>query len=278
MANLKVNPSNSTSSFLGKPNISFSRQLDLFCVLNEAIRTKSDMVIFPEISVPFSWLGNITEFVRKSNVALVCGLEHISSSDGKVFNYVATILPFKHGKYRNAFIDLRLKRDYSHEEEKLIKGHKGFSVPDLEERRRHRLRVYDWNGISFSVFNCFEFSDIGKRAPLKGNVDFVVVVEYNRDTPYFSNISESAARDIHSYVIQVNDSTWGDSRIVRPSKSEIKDLVRIKGGEHVHIVTGEINIKELREFQMKEYSLQEGSQSFKPTPPGFSISKERRPW
>lgn len=278
MANMKVDADNSERSFLGDPNLSFDRYLDLCHMLNEAAKTKCDLVVFPEISIPFSWLGNITDYVRRNNIALICGVEHVTDLNGVVYNYVVTILPFKHKVYRNAFIDLRLKRDYSHSEEKLINGHVGFSVPSSTDRDKHKLRVYDWNGIMFSVFNCFEFADIAKRATLKGNVDFVVAVEHNKDTNYFSNILESSSRDIHAYVIQVNDSSWGDSRISQPSATVTKDLVRIKGGEHVHIVTGEIDILGLREFQMKNFSLQEDSKEFKPTPPGFKIHDNRKPW
>ncbi|MBD1398803.1 hypothetical protein H9Q13_16645 [Pontibacter sp. JH31] len=278
MANMKVDAKNSIRSFLGTPNLSFDRYLDLCHMLNEAARTKCDIVVFPEISIPFAWLGNITDYVRRNNIALICGVEHVADLDGVVYNYVVTILPFKHKVYRNAFVDLRLKRDYSHSEEKLINGHVGFSVPPSIDRNKHKLRVYDWNGLMFSVFNCFEFADITKRATLKGNVDFVIAVEHNRDTNYFSNILESSSRDIHAYVIQVNDSSWGDSRISQPSATATKDLVRIKGGEHVQIVTGEIDIEGLREFQMKNFSLQEDSKTFKSTPPGFKVHDNRKLW
>src|SRR5690606_34182137 len=125
--------------------------------------------------------------------------------------------------------------------------------------RAEKLRLFKWNNILFSVFNCFELADISKRAKLRGKVDFVVTVEYNRDTNYFSNITDSIARDIHAYIIQVNTSEYGDSRITQPSNTYSKDILKIKGGENVSLITSRIDIKELRDFQQLNYTLQEGN-------------------
>ena len=110
----------------------------------------------------------------------------------------------------------------------------------------------------------------------KGYVDFVVAIEHNRDTNYFSNITESVARDIHSYVIQVNSSHFGDSRITQPAKSFKKDIVRIKGSINTTILTGVIDVVELRKFQNKNFNLQKDHDYLKPTPPQFELSKDRK--
>lgn len=69
--------------------------------------------------------------------------------------------------------------------------------------------------------------------------------------------------------MQVNSSDYGDSRITKPAKTEEKDIVRTKGGKNNTILVDEINIKKIREFQIKEYSLQTCDKNFKATPPGF---------
>lgn len=96
----------------------------------------------------------------------------------------------------------------------------------------------------------------------------MIAVEWNKDINYYSNILESLSRDMHCYCIQVNTSDYGDSRITRPSKTEEKDIIRTKGGVNSTILVGEIDIAELREFQLKEYALQKKGR-FKVTPPGF---------
>lgn len=79
------------------------------------------------------------------------------------------------------------------------------------------------------------------------------------------------SRDIHCYCIQINTSEYGDSRIVQPSKTDNKDIVRMKGGEDVSILTGVIDVKQLRYFQYYKYKpIKEEECDFKPTPPQFN--------
>ena len=110
-----------------------------------------------------------------------------------------------------------------------------------------------------------------KNEEEKGKVDFIVGTEFNRDINYFSNIVESAARDLHCYVVQVNDSRYGDSRIVYPSKTEKMNPLQIKGGENLTFLTMKLDLKSLRVHQRKRYGLQKDSDEFKPTPPDFDV-------
>jgi hypothetical protein len=60
------------------------------------------------------------------------------------------------------------------------------------------------------------------------------------------------------------------------------DIVKIKGGKSISLITGEIDIVKLRKFQSKTHDVQMKEQyknpfdSFKLTPPNFKISKFRR--
>jgi hypothetical protein len=74
----------------------------------------------------------------------------------------------------------------------------------------------------------------------------LIASEYNRDTNYFSNIVESISRDLHVYFAQVNTSQFGDSRITQPSRTEIKDILKLKGGENDTILVGKIDLGKLR--------------------------------
>ena len=100
-------------------------------------------------------------------------------------------------------------------------------------------------------------------------IDLLIGSEYNRDTNYYSNIIESLSRDVHCYFAQVNNSRSGDNRIVAPKGRIGKNILQITGGQNDTFLIGEIDIKKLREFQLKEYNLQQEDKSFKPTPPEF---------
>ncbi|RZK11447.1 MAG: hypothetical protein EOO46_06690 [Flavobacterium sp.] len=168
-------------------------------------------------------------------------------------------------------IKLRLKNHYSHEEKRNLKGYRLLIPTETTPMQPKKYDLFHWNKSYFSVYNCFELADIRKRAIFRGRVDFVVTVEYNRDINYFSNITDSISRDIHAYIIQVNTSEYGDSRITQPSDTTTKDILKIKGGNNVSLITSSIDIRSLREFQKLKHPLQEGNKNFKYTPPNFDM-------
>ena len=109
---------------------------------------------------------------------------------------------------------------------------------------------------------------------MRGRIDALFVPEWNQDTETFNALVESAALDIHAYIIQCNDRQYGDSRIRVPHKdSWMRDLVRLKGGKNDYFVVGEIDIISLRAFQTSHRS---PCGPFKPVPDGFSIAFERQ--
>ncbi len=275
IANVIVKEENSINSMLDKPNLSFERLNELNIILNEALRNGCDMIIFPEICIPYQWVSILTSFARKNEIAVIAGIEHFTRNK-RVYNYMLTALPFKFDVYNNLYIDFRLKKDYSPSEIREVVGRTEYEMPLKSEMQSEKLRLYQWRSLLFSTFNCFELCDIEKRSKFRGNVDFIIAVEHNRDIEYFSNIVESVSRDIHTYVIQVNTSQYGDSRINQPSESFLKDIVKIKGGENVTVLTAKIDIKRLREFQSYNYILQDKRKWYKATPPNFKINENRK--
>lgn len=278
LVNIRVFENYTLSALKRRPVLSFERLDAIHKVLNEAVKSKCELIIFPEISVPFQWLSRLTEFSNRNQIAIICGIEHFVNSKGEAFNYVATILPFKVRTHKNAFLDLRLKIDYAPGEVTELKK-LGYKIPKAASREA--LRIFSWRNTCFSVLNCFELTDINKRIKFKGKIDFITAVEFNRDVTYFSSINESLARDLHCYVIQVNTSHYGDSRITLPSDSFNRDYVKLKGGENISLVTGYLSIKNLRAFQSIASNGRKMPKKlagqFKPLPPNYELSKDRAP-
>lgn len=268
--NTKVTDSDITKNLQGNLNLTFKDLQKLIKFLNMSIQTnesKANIIVFPEVSVPIQWLGLLSDFSKKHNVAIICGLKHIIDKDAKVAqNYIATLLPFKYGYKNDCYITFRLKKWYAPGEEKEIKKYK-LNVPEDASKTKNILFV--WNNLHFAVYDCFELADINFRSEFKSKVDFIIGCEWNRDIKYFTNITEAATRDLHCYVIQVNTSQFGDSKIIAPKKSDEMTILNIKGG-HDNILIGEVNIEELRHFQRKEtLYLEEKDKNFKTLPPDF---------
>ncbi len=210
---------------------------------------------FPEVSIPLEWLDDVAKFVRISGTAVICGVKHFLRGN-RIYNCVATIIPVgnEQGRYHNAFVTLREKNDYSPEEISLIE----YNSYEYNRSPLSYNCIFNWDNINFAVFDCFELTDIYARAIMKSKLDILFAPEYNKDLDYFSSIVESAARDIYCFVVQVNTSNYGDTKIIAPYKSEMKCIANIKGGESDCVHIGKIDIREYRKYQ--EF---EGSQDYK---------------
>lgn len=262
IANVRLNHNNFEKVVIGNPNRSYSRYKDLSKIINEAIDEKADILIMPEAYMPFEWLPTVARTCARNNLAVVTGIEHIKLGS-RIFNLTATILPYDDVMNRSAFISFHLKTHYAPAEKQEINGYR------LEEVKGTHYELYQWRDCYFPVYCCYELTSITERALFQSYADFLVAIEWNKDVNYYSNILESLSRDIHCYCVQINSSDYGDSRITKPSKTDEKDIMRTKGGINSTILVDEIDIKRLREFQLKEYNLQAYDRQFKPTPPGF---------
>jgi hypothetical protein len=264
-ANFKVSEENIKASYHPdkEPNTCNERKQELFELLNESIKNKPcDLVIFPEVSIPFAWLPMMVTHARTKGTGMVFGLEHVIT--GKLaWNLVITLLPYENsGGYRNCLMLVRVKNHYSPLEEYSLNRF-GLSKPSTDPY----YEIINWNGCSFTVYNCFELSDIVHRSVFRSHLDMLIAIEWNPDTNYYSNIIESCVRDLHCYAVQVNTSQYGDSRITYPVKSERMNLVRITGGDSALLLKKEIEFETLRDFQLQSFSPKD--ERYKPKPAGF---------
>lgn len=269
IAHLHNDEQNLINSLKNQPNISIERQNSLYNILNNAEKLGCDLLIFPELSIPVYWLPFMIAHAKRHQIGIIFGLEHwcIQGKDKKTyaFNFAVTVLPFKDKDvYNECFVTIRKKNHYAPLEKKQINEHM-MEIPDPNTDHYH---LFHWRGCSFTVFNCYELADINHKAKFRSKIDFLVAIEYNKDTNYYSNIVESISRDLHCYVVQVNIPQFGDSRIIQPKKSENKNLASISGGNNSTLLIGTIDIKSLREFQLQDKFCGDGE--YKPLPPGFS--------
>ena len=268
IANLRVDKQIIEQTALGSVNLSYSRRKDLFCIINESIRNKCNVLVLPELSVPYQWLDLLVSVSKKHNIAIIAGLTYFVSSSNYALNIVATILPVKMNYYNTCVIIPRVKNHYAPDEKKLLKSY-AFKIPMVPNSDRI-YHLFHWRKTYFSVYNCFELASIEDRSLLKSKVDFIVATELNSDTNYYSDIAGSWVRDIHSYFIQVNTAEFGDSRIMKPAKTVEKNIVTVKGGRNATALVDDIDIDALRKFQLPGYAAQTDFGTFKLTPPEFN--------
>lgn len=262
IANTKINTSNIASGLKPSPNLSKERYNELTEFLKDTRKLNADIVVFPEFFVPFQFVRSLAQYAKKNQSLVISGLEHYIVGD-YAYNFVLTLLPIEKEGYKDVIPIFRLKNHYAPSEIETISKYDK-KVPKPKPNKYHLI---NWRNIYFSTFYCFELADIQHRSAMRSKVDILFMIEYNRDTNYFSNIVESTIRDIHCYAVQCNSSDYGDTRISQPTKSVQMDIVNLKGGENNVTVIGTVNIDELREFQL--WGTQPENKQFKPLPPDF---------
>jgi hypothetical protein len=274
IANIKIEIENVKASYRGEPKVTRKRMKQLSRLLNFCSSYRSpdgsmkiDLIVFPEVCIPYEWVSLLTAWSRKHNIGLICGLEHRVDRSRTAINEYLAALPFKSETGHITCVPIsRIKRYYSPSERFTLENN-FLKVPE-DALQPHQ--IIHWRGVSFSIFNCFELASIEDRSILKSRIDFLVAIEANKDISYFSNIIESTVRDIHCIVIQVNDSNFGDSRIISPVESNKMNTLSIKGGNNDLVIVGDIDLGALREFQRLDYGLQKEHNKYKVTPPNFN--------
>ncbi len=274
----KTNEKSWVASIQNSPDPDRSRHGRINSIVNDILRTPKDRrpqyLVFPELSIPAGWFLRIANKLGQQHISLIAGVEYLHHGKKQVANQVWAALVSDFLGFPSLVLYRQdKKRPAIHEESQLWRIG-GRTLRPLTNPHKPRIHHGD---LWFALLVCSELTNINFRAKLRGKVDAVFVPEWNPDTHQFATLVESAAADIHSYVIQCNDRQYGDSRIRVPAKKDFRrDIVRIKGGVEDFYVIGEIDVASLREFQSGHRSPTGDDAKFKPVPDGFKISRARK--
>ena len=259
----------------GKHRMDKARLEQFTSLVNSILRVRDNVpkyVLFPELSIPPVWFEELAYSLAKRGINLIGGVEYQQSGSSSVCNQVwASLIDYSFG-FPIFSIYRQDKQSPAVGEARNLSAIKGLSL--LPENHFPETStgpcppIIQHGNFRFSILVCSELTNIHYKASLRGKIDCLFVVEWNRDINTFNDLVNAAGWDIHSYVVQSNNRQYGDSRIRAPYKEQYRrDIVRIRGGLHDHFVVGSIDVKGLRAFQSKTSSL---SNVFKPTPDGFS--------
>lgn len=232
----------------------------------------SRYLVLPELALPAHWFIRIARKLQGRGISLITGIEYLHASKARVRNQVWAALSHDGLGFPSLMIYRQDKQRPAFHEEQELERLAGLELkPDKVWKTPPVLQHGD---LRFALMVCSELTNISHRAALRGKVDALFVPEWNQDTDTFNALVESAALDMHAYIIQCNDRQYGDSRIRAPFKeSWQRDLLRVKGGITDYCVVGEIDVQALRAFQSSHRS---PAKPFKPVPDGFEIDFGRK--
>lgn len=235
---------------------------------------QSRYLILPELALPAHWFIRIARKLQGRGISLITGIEYLHATKSRVRNQVWASLSHEGLGFPSLMVYRQDKqRPALHEEQELHRLN-GLKLQPENEWKGDIPPIVQHGDFRFSLLVCSELTNISYRAALRGKVDALFVPEWNQDTETFNALVESAALDMHAYIIQCNDRQYGDSRIRAPFKESWKrDVLRVKGGVTDYCVIGEIDVKVLRQFQSSSRS---PGTTFKPVPDGFEIAYSRK--
>jgi hypothetical protein len=263
-----------TASVMRMPDPDAGRYARLCHLLDGVIAQPqhSRYLVLPELALPAHWFIRIARKLQGRGISLITGIEYLHASKARVRNQVWAALSHDGLGFPSLMIYRQDKQRPALHEEQELKRLAGLELrPDKAWRTPPILQHGD---LRFALLVCSELTNISHRAALRGKVDALFVPEWNQDTETFNALVESAALDIHAFIVQCNDRQYGDSRIRAPFKeSWQRDLLRVKGGITDYCVIGEIDVMALRQFQSSHRS---PAYPFKPVPDGFEIEFGRK--
>ena len=261
-----------------KPDRSIDRYERINKLINNVLRAnqKVDYIIFPECSVPRRWAISIAGKLAKQEISFIAGIEYYQHKKERTVlrNDCLVSLTTSWPGYKSNFIFMQPKLLPSHKEKKELKlvGKKQY----FPSHEKDKLPIYMHGNYHFGVMICSDLTTPQNRVRFQGNIDSLIVLEWNPDVKTFSYLVEGASHDIHTFVVQVNNRKFGDSRVRAPYKTGyMRDLVRLKGGVEDYFVVAEIDFLALRRFQ-KLNRMNDKKSQFKPVPIGFNMSKGRK--
>ncbi|WP_312595899.1 reverse transcriptase domain-containing protein [Stutzerimonas nitrititolerans] len=236
-------------------------------LINELISRPdgASYLILPELALPPQWFMRIAEKLKGRGISLITGVEYLHAPKKRVHNQIWASLTHDGLGFPSLMLYRQDKQTPAFHEEQELFRLSGVSLkPAVPWQSPPLIQHGDFH---FALLNCSELTNIRYRAELRGQIDALFVPEWNSDTDTFNALVESAALDIHAYIVQCNNRQFGDSRIRAPYKDRWKrDILRVKGGNHDYCITGEIDVLALRQFQS---SYRAPASGFKPVPDGF---------
>ena len=96
-------------------------------------------------------------------MALIFGMEYwkVKKERNIANNFILTALPVKNkDKYKTCSLSIRCKNHYAPKEIANLNEQK-LNIP---EKSYSRYDLFKWRGCQFSIYNCYEVSDIKHRA------------------------------------------------------------------------------------------------------------------
>jgi hypothetical protein len=238
--------------------------------------TPPHYIVMPELALKSRWFNRFAYKLAKSGISLISGIEYEHPpyegiGTNEVVNSVRASLVTNYPGYWTYLLYSQNKEHPAlHEEAELFRIQSKRLVPG----KSYRKKIIRHGDFQFGILICSELTNIDFRSKFRGNIDALIVPQWNKDIEGFEPLIEATANDLHTFMIQSNNRRYGDSRIRAPYKDHWeRDVLRLRGGIEDYYAIGKIDFMTLRRFQSSDRS---PLAPFKPVPDGFVIHRSRK--
>ena len=219
--------------------------------IDEAVRQKSSILVFPEMSLPRDYIRSYLKLASQHDIVLIGGLEY-------------SINDIQKNAYNSTIISIPVRRELNPEGKEYLAFEQIKNFPsyrEIECLKENNFKYRSGSGIfifksdfwgDFAILTCSDFLSLGLRWILQNEVQTVFVPAQNRDSTTYNHISETSIRDLHCCTIVCNNPKKGSSHCYAPYSDIHKRQVFKKVGDSTpHYHTFEIDPREFRKTQQK---------------------------
>ena len=232
---------------------------------------RPDVILFPELSIPLGFVGQLQRSAEALEAIVVAGLDYRidpEETDPAVSNEAIIVVP---RRLRGSRISRTTETRYigktypSYGERKRLE--KAGPVP-IRFKADPTIWVFQSSEIGdFGVAVCYDFMDLNRIAMYRGNVQSLFVLAYNRDEASFVHLAEAITRTAFCNVVVCNCGYYGGSVAVSPYRDAYRRTVYRTSGRG-------LTSAQLIELPMKALKEHQGGSDlhkcvYKSLPPGF---------
>lgn len=233
--------------------------------------SKPDIIVMPELTLPNSYQHELRRLAQEMNAVVFAGLDW-QVVGTEVMNYSLLIVPNKwNEKLKSTLTTVRNlgKKFPANVESKTIKAYgkkKGKDYIFVPDDNIYLIDAKPFGKIGFAI--CADFYDLERFVAYKGQVQHMIILAYNRDTPSFFALAEAISRIIMCNVVICNTGKYGDSLVFSPYKeSHDRMIFRNQGADLFATQVVNIPVKLLYDDQKAE----QDAKFFKVPPTPFKI-------
>lgn len=198
----------------------------------EAKKRRSDVIVFPELTLPRRYLYRYLDMCARRGLILIAGLEYTADSVKNCRNSTIISFPTDPSKdpYKRSYVAFEQDKHYPAAKEKR----------DLEQSNvykyypgRNLFIFYSKRFSNFAILTCSDFLSLKLRLKLQEEIQTVFVPAQNLDMTTYNHIAESSIRDLHCFAVICNNQEMGGSFVYAPFRKPHKRAVFRKDGATV---------------------------------------------